>query len=78
MISRKKWKITTNQGRQKHPKWNIHIRWHIKIHLDKDPALYTMFNEGLQRILNEHREHWDVNCSRASQPESRNGKRKRK
>jgi len=29
------------------------IRWHIKVNMDKDPALYTLFNERLQRILDE-------------------------
>jgi type I restriction enzyme R subunit len=36
------------------------IRWHIKVNMDKDPALFTMFNERLQRILDAHKEHWDV------------------
>jgi type I restriction enzyme R subunit len=36
------------------------IRWHIKVNMDKDPALYASFSERLQRILNAHKEHWDV------------------
>lgn len=36
------------------------IRWHIKVHMDKDPALYTRFNERLQGILDKHKNHWDV------------------
>jgi len=36
------------------------IRWHIKVNMDKDPALYTMFNEQLQRIMDAHKEHWDI------------------
>ena len=39
------------------------IRWHIKVNMDKDPALYTLFNERLQRILDAHKEHWDVMVS---------------
>ncbi|MDD5702951.1 MAG: HsdR family type I site-specific deoxyribonuclease [Dehalococcoidales bacterium] len=36
------------------------IRWHIKVNTDKDPALYTKFNERLQRILDEYKENWDI------------------
>jgi type I restriction enzyme R subunit len=36
------------------------IRWHIKVNTEKDPALYTKFNERLQRILDEHKENWDI------------------
>lgn len=36
------------------------IRWHIKINMDKDPALYTKFSERLQKILDAHKDHWDV------------------
>jgi type I restriction enzyme R subunit len=36
------------------------IRWHIKVNMDKDPALYAAFSERLQKILNAHKEHWDV------------------
>ena len=42
------------------------IRWHIKVNMDKDPALYTKFNERLQRILDAHKEHWDVIVSELS------------
>jgi len=42
------------------------IRWHIKVNMDKDPALYTVFNERLQRILDAHKEHWDVMVSELS------------
>lgn len=47
-------------GKAKASEMEHAIRWHIKIHMDKDPALYTMFNEKLQRILDAHKEHWDV------------------
>ncbi len=42
------------------------IRWHIKVNMDKDPALYSMFNEKLQRILDAHKEHWDIMVSELS------------
>ncbi len=47
-------------GKAKASEMEHAIRWHIKINMDKDPALYTMFSEKLQRILNAHKEHWDV------------------
>jgi len=47
-------------GKAKASEMEHAIRWHIKVNMDKDPALYTMFNERLQRILDAHREHWDV------------------
>lgn len=36
------------------------IRWHIKVQMEKDPALYTKFSERLQKILDAHKDHWDV------------------
>ena len=47
-------------GKAKASEMEHAIRWHIKVNMDKDPALYTMFNERLQRILDAHKEHWDV------------------
>lgn len=47
-------------GRAKASEMEHAIRWHIKVNMDKDPALYTSFNERLQRILDTHKEHWDV------------------
>lgn len=47
-------------GKAKASEMEHAIRWHIKINMDKDPALYTLFNERLQRILDAHKEHWDV------------------
>jgi len=54
-------------GKAKASEMEHAIRWHIKVQLDKDPALYTMFNERLQRILDTHREHWDVIVSELTQ-----------
>ena len=36
------------------------IRWHIKVNMDKDPALYTAFNERLQKFMDAHKEHWNL------------------
>jgi hypothetical protein len=40
------------------------LGWEVIDHgpgfIPQDPALYTMFNERLQRILDAHKEHWDV------------------
>lgn len=47
-------------GKAKASEMEHAIRWHIKVNMDKDPALYTSFNERLQRILNAHKDHWDV------------------
>ncbi len=47
-------------GKAKASEMEHAIRWHIKVNMDKDPALYTMFNERLQRILDAHKEHWDM------------------
>lgn len=35
------------------------IRWHIKVNLDKDPALYNRFKDRLEMILNAYRENWE-------------------
>ena len=53
-------------GKAKASEMEHAIRWHIKVNMDKDPALYTMFNERLQRILDAHKEHWDVIVSELS------------
>lgn len=47
-------------GRAKASEMEHAIRWHIKVNMDKDPSLYTKFNERLQRLLDEHRDHWDI------------------
>ena len=47
-------------GKAKASEMEHAIRWHIKVNMDKDPALYTLFNERLQRILDAHKEHWEV------------------
>lgn len=47
-------------GKAKASEMEHAIRWHIKVNMDKDPALYTQFNERFQRILDIHKEHWDV------------------
>jgi len=47
-------------GKAKASEMEHAIRWHIKVNMDKDPALYTQFSERLQRILDEHKEHWDI------------------
>lgn len=36
------------------------IRQHIKVNLEKDPSLYTKFNERLEKILRDYREKWDT------------------
>jgi type I restriction enzyme R subunit len=36
------------------------IRWHIKINIDKDPALYNHFKDRLERILNAYKENWEA------------------
>ena len=35
------------------------IRWHIKVNLDKDPALYNRFKDRLETILNAYKENWE-------------------
>jgi type I restriction enzyme R subunit len=35
------------------------IRWHIKVNLDKDPALYNRFKDRLEMILNAYKENWE-------------------
>jgi type I restriction enzyme R subunit len=35
------------------------IRWHIKVNLDKDPALYNRFKDRIERILNAYKENWE-------------------
>lgn len=35
------------------------IRGHIKINLDRDPALYNRFKDRLETILNSYRENWE-------------------
>ena len=35
------------------------IRWHIKVNLDKDPALYSRFKDRLEAILNAYKENWE-------------------
>ena len=47
-------------GKAKASEMEHAIRWHIKVHMDKDPALYSKFSERLQKILDAHKEHWDV------------------
>jgi type I restriction enzyme R subunit len=47
-------------GRAKASEMEHAIRWHIKVNMEKDPAMYTKFSERLQRILDGHKEHWDV------------------
>jgi type I restriction enzyme R subunit len=47
-------------GKAKASEMEHAIRWHIKVNMDKDPALYTSFSERLQRILDQHKDHWDV------------------
>ncbi|MEO7489756.1 MAG: HsdR family type I site-specific deoxyribonuclease [Ferruginibacter sp.] len=36
------------------------IRGHIKINLDKDPALYNRFKDRLETILNAYKANWEV------------------
>lgn len=36
------------------------IRWHIKINLDRDPALYSHFKDRLETILNAYKENWEA------------------
>jgi len=35
------------------------IRWHIKVNLEKDPALYGRFKDRLEMILNAYKENWE-------------------
>jgi type I restriction enzyme R subunit len=36
------------------------IRWHIKVSLDKDPALYKHFKDRLESILNSYKDNWET------------------
>jgi len=36
------------------------IRWHIKVNLEKDPALYNHFKDRLEAILNAYKENWET------------------
>ena len=47
-------------GKAKASEMEHAIRWHIKVEMEKDPALYTMFSERLQKIMDSHKEQWDV------------------
>ena len=35
------------------------IRWHIKVNLEKDPALYSRFKDRLEMILSAYLENWN-------------------
>ena len=47
-------------GKAKASEMEHAIRWHIKVEMDKDPTLYTMFSERLQKIMDSHKEQWDM------------------
>ncbi|MDD2899590.1 MAG: HsdR family type I site-specific deoxyribonuclease [Desulfuromonadaceae bacterium] len=47
-------------GKAKASEMEHAIRWHIKVEMDKDPALYTKFSERVQKIMDSHKDHWDV------------------
>ena len=36
------------------------IRWHIKVNLKKDPALYSRFKDRLELILSAYKENWET------------------
>lgn len=36
------------------------IRWHIKVNLDNDPALYSHFKDRLETILSTYQENWET------------------
>ncbi|MCK4981930.1 MAG: type I restriction endonuclease subunit R [Victivallaceae bacterium] len=36
------------------------IRWHIKVNLEKDPALYSRFKDRLESILSAYKENWET------------------
>lgn len=36
------------------------IRWHIKVNLEKDPALYKHFKDRLETILNAYKDNWET------------------
>ena len=36
------------------------IRWHIKVNLEKDPALYSRFKDRLETILSAYKENWEM------------------
>lgn len=36
------------------------IRWHIKVNLEKDPALYGHFKDRLESILNAYKDNWET------------------
>lgn len=36
------------------------IRWHIKVNLDQDPALYNHFKNRLELILASYKEKWET------------------
>jgi type I restriction enzyme R subunit len=50
----------TGTPRSKASEMEHAIRHHIKVNLEKDPSLYTKFNERLERILKEYKEKWDL------------------
>ena len=50
----------TGTPRSKASEMEHAIRYHIKVNLEKDPSLYTKFNERLERILKEYKEKWDL------------------
>lgn len=47
-------------GKAKASEMEHAIRWHIKVNMEKDPELYTKFSERLQKILDSHKDQWDV------------------
>jgi type I restriction enzyme R subunit len=36
------------------------IRKHCTVHFDEDPAFYTRLSDKLERLIQEHKENWDV------------------
>ena len=50
----------TGTPRSKASEMEHAIRHHIKVNLDKDPSLYTKFNERLEKILRDYKEKWDL------------------
>lgn len=36
------------------------IRWHIKVNLEKDPALYSHFKDRLESILSAYKDNWET------------------
>ena len=56
---RKKLDSLNHTSKSKASEMEHAIRWHIKVNIDKDPALYKHFKDRLETIINSYKENWE-------------------